>query len=175
METSSSDVTISPDDGKGGLQSKTSDKYVPFHRPSLGVEEEREVVDTLRSGWLTTGSKTKQFEQQFAEYVGSKHAIAVNSCTAALHLSLVAHDIGPGDEVITSPITFASTVNVIEHVGATPVFADVQPDTLNIDPLQLAQAVSPKTRAIIPIHFAGHPCDLDGTCFAGALRARGRG
>ena len=134
--------------------------HVPFHRPALGLEEEREVIDTLRSGWLTTGPKTKRFEQQFAEYLGARHAVAVNSCTAALHLSLIANDVRPGDEVITSPITFASTANVIEHVGATPVFVDVQPDTLNIDPVQLAQAVSPRTRAIIVVHFAGHPCDM---------------
>ena len=133
---------------------------VPFHRPTIGLEEEREVIDTLRSGWLTTGPKTKRFEQQFAEYLGARHAVAVNSCTAALHLSLIANDVRPGDEVITSPITFASTANVIEHVGATPVFVDVQPDTLNIDPVQLAQAVSPRTRAIIVVHFAGHPCDM---------------
>jgi len=134
---------------------------IPFHCPCLGPEEEREVIDTLRSGWLTTGPKTKRFERDFAAYVGAKHAIGLNSCTAALHLSLLTHDVGPGDEVITSPITFASTANVIEHLGATPVFVDVQPDTLNLDPDQLKQAVTPRTRAIIPVHFAGHPCDLD--------------
>lgn len=135
--------------------------HVPFHRPALDLEEEREVIDTLRSGWLTTGPKTRRFEQQFAEYLGARHAVAVNSCTAALHLSLIVNDVRPGDEVITSPITFASTANVIEHVGATPVFVDVLPDTLNIDPIQLAQAVTPRTRAIIVVHFAGHPCDMN--------------
>ncbi len=134
---------------------------VPFHRPSLGIDEEREVLDTLRSGWLTTGPKTKRFEKEFAKYVGAKHAIGLNSCTAALHLALLVRDVGPGDEVITSPITFASTANVIEHVGARPVFVDVLPDTLNMDPAGVASAVTPKTRAIIAVHFAGHPCDLD--------------
>ena len=134
---------------------------VPFHRPSLGIEEEREIIDTLRSGWLTTGPKTKQFEYNFAAYIGAKHAVAVNSCTAALHLSLLAYDIGTGDEVITSPMTFAATANVIEHVGARPVFVDIEPETLNIDPDKLGGALSKRTRAIIPVHFAGHPCDLD--------------
>ena len=134
--------------------------FVPFHKPSLGEQEERAIVRTLRSGWLTTGPATGQFEEAFAEYAGAKHAIALNSCTAALHLSLLAHNIGPGDEVITTPMTFASTVNVIEHVGAKPVFVDVLPETLNIDPRKLRAAASPRTRAIIAVHFAGHPCDL---------------
>ena len=136
-------------------------RYVPFHRSSIGVEEEREVLDTLRSGWLTTGPKTKRFEQAFAEYVGAKHAVALNSCTAALHLSLLAHGVGPGDEVVTSPITFAATVNVIEHCGARPVFVDVLPDTLNMAPERLDSAITAKTRAIVAVHFAGHPCDLE--------------
>ncbi len=134
---------------------------VPFHRPVLGQEEEREVLDTLRSGWLTTGPKTKRFESDFAEYVGARHAIALNSCTAALHLALLVHDVGPGDEVITTPMTFASTANVIEHVGARPVFVDVLPGNLNMDPAKLGVAMTPRTRAVIPVHFAGHPCDLD--------------
>lgn len=134
---------------------------IPFHRPSLGIEEEREIIDTLRSGWLTTGPKTKQFERNFADYTGAKHAVAVNSCTAALHLSLLAHDIGAGDEVVTSPMTFAATVNVIEHVGARPVFVDIEPETLNMNTDMLDDAISKRTRAIIPVHFAGHPCDLD--------------
>jgi len=138
-----------------------SARRVPFHRTSLGPEEEHEILDTLRSGWLTTGPKTRRFEQMFAEYTGAKHAIGVNSCTAALHLSLVAHGVGPGDEVITSPITFAATANVVEHVGAKPVFVDVLPDTLNMDPSRLAPAMTPRTKAIIAVHFAGHPCDLD--------------
>ncbi len=135
--------------------------FIPFHRPSFGPEEERALVDTLRSGWVTTGPRTKSFETRFAEYAGAKHAIALNSCTAGLHLCLMAHNIGPGEEVITSPLTFAATANVIEQVGARPVFIDVEPDTLNMDPNRLAAAVTPRTRAIIPVHFAGHPCDLD--------------
>ncbi len=137
------------------------DKYLPFHRPLLGEEEEKEVIDALRSGWITTGPKTRQFERQFAEYVGAPHAVATNSCTAALHLALIAGGVRPGDEVITSPITFASTANVIIHAGATPVFVDVEPDTLNMDASKLASAVSGKTRAIIPVHFAGNPCDME--------------
>ncbi len=131
-------------------------RRVPFHRPWMGPEEERAVVEALRSGWVTAGPKTRQFEEQFAIYVGARHAIALNSCTAGLHLSLIAHDVGTGDEVITSPITFAATANVIEHVGAKPVFVDVEPDTLNIDPRKLARAVTPRTRAVIPVHFGGH-------------------
>ena len=127
----------------------------------MGPEEERAVVEVLRSGWVTTGPKTRQFEEQFAIYVGAHHAIALNSCTAGLHLSLIAHHVGMGDEVITSPMTFAATANVIEHVGAKPVFVDVEPDALNIDPHKLARAVTPRTRAVIPVHFGGHPCDLD--------------
>lgn len=137
-----------------------SNAAIPFHEPSIGPEEEREVLDTLRSGWLTTGPKTKRFERLFARYVGAEHAVALNSCTAALHLALYVHGIGPGDEVITTPITFAATVNVIEHVGARPVFVDVQQDTLNLDPLLVERAITPRTRAVIPVHFAGHPCDL---------------
>lgn len=137
------------------------EQRVPFHRPWIGQEEEREVLDSLRSGWLTTGPKTRAFERAFAEYTHAKHAVAVNSCTAALHLSLLASGIGTDDEVITTPTTFAATANVIEHVGARPVFVDVVPDTLNIDPDRIEDAISPHTKAIIPVHFAGHPCDLD--------------
>ncbi len=135
--------------------------YVPFHRPRLSEAEEKEILHTLRSGWLTTGAKTRRFEEDFAAYVGAKHAVALNSCTAALHLALVVHGVGPGDEVITTPMTFASTANVIEHVGARPVFVDVLPDTLNMDPVKLGEAMTTKTRAIMPVHFAGHPCDMD--------------
>lgn len=135
--------------------------FLPFHQPLLGEEEEREVIDTLRSGWITTGPKTKRFEAEFAEFTGADCAIAVNSCTAALHLALAALDIGPGDEVITTPITFAATVNVIEHQGATPVFVDVEPDTLNIDATKIEERITSRTKAIIPVHFAGHPCDMD--------------
>jgi dTDP-4-amino-4,6-dideoxygalactose transaminase len=138
-----------------------TDDFLMFHRPSLGEEEERAVVETLRSGWITTGPRTKEFERVFAEYRGVRHAVGLNSCTAALHLALVCLGVGPGDEVVTSPITFASSANVIVHAGARPVFADVQPDTLNLDPEALAAAITPRTRAVIAVHFAGHPCDMD--------------
>ena len=119
------------------------------------------MLEVLRSGWITTGPRTKQFEKTLAAYVGSTHAVGVNSCTAALELALEAAGVGAGDEVITSPITFASTANVIVHRGARPVFVDVEPSTLNLDASRLAAAITPKTRAIIPVDFAGHPADLD--------------
>ncbi|WP_339909742.1 DegT/DnrJ/EryC1/StrS family aminotransferase [Symmachiella dynata] len=134
---------------------------IPFFLPTIGEDEINEVVDTLRSGWLTTGKKAKQFEQEFADRVGAKHAIAVNSCTAALHLALEALGIGPGDEVIVPTLTFASTAEVVVHLGATPVLADCRPDTLNIDPASIAAKITPKTKAIIPVHYAGQPCDMD--------------
>jgi len=113
------------------------------------------------SGWLTTGPKTKAFERQLADYVGARHCVAVNSCTAALHLALEAVGVGAGDEVITSPITFASTANVIVHRGAKPVFVDVEPDTINIDASRLEAAITPNTKAVIPVHLFGQPCDMD--------------
>jgi len=139
----------------------SSPRYLPFVRPSIGEEEECEVLDTLRSGWLTTGPKVERFERSFGQYVGAPCAVAVSSCTAALHLSLVAAGIGPDDEVITSPLTWPATANVVIHQGATPVFVDVDRDTLNIDPDQIEQAVTPKTKAIIPVHIAGLPCEMD--------------
>lgn len=133
---------------------------VPYHRPTIGEEEIDEVVRTLRSGWLTTGPRTAQFEKEFKEYIGVANALAVNSCTAGLHLSLKALNIGPGAEVITTPLTFCATVNTILHAGATPVLADVLPDG-NIDPASIADRVTERTRAIIPVHLAGLPCDMD--------------
>ena len=123
--------------------------------------EVAEVAEALRSGWITTGPKCAAFEQAFADRLQSPSALAMSSCTAALHTALVILGIGPGDEVITSTMTFCSTVSVIEHVGATPVLVDVEPDTLNLDPRCVAEAVTPRTRAIIPVHYAGHPCDMD--------------
>jgi len=136
-------------------------EFLPFSPPLIGEEEIAEVVDTLRSNWITTGPKTKRFETDFAAAVRAPGALALNSCTAALHTALVTLGIGPGDEVITTPTTFVSSVNVIEHVGARPVLADVTADTLNIDPERVEAAISPRTRAIIPVHYAGHPVDLD--------------
>jgi dTDP-4-amino-4,6-dideoxygalactose transaminase len=119
------------------------------------------VLSVLRSGWLTTGPRTKELELRFAAFRGAAHAVGVNSCTAALHLCLLCLGVGPGSEVVTSPMTFASTANVIVHCGATPVFCDVQEDTLNMDPRSLEGAITARTRAIIAVHFAGHPCDMD--------------
>ncbi len=134
---------------------------IPFFVPTIGEDEINEVVDTLRSGWLTTGKKAKRFEEEFAERVGAKHAIAVNSCTAALHLALEALGVSPGDEVIVPTLTFASTAEVVAHLGATPVLADCRPDTLNVDPESIAAKITPKTKAIVPVHYAGQPCDMD--------------
>ena len=135
--------------------------FLPFAAPLIGDEEIQEVVDTLRSSWITTGPKAKRFEQEFAAYLGAPAALALNSCTAGLHTALVTLGIGPGAEVITTPMTFAASVNVIEHVGARPVLVDVEPDTLNLDPGLVAAAVTPRTRAILPVHYAGHPAALD--------------
>ena len=132
---------------------------VPYHRPSIGQEEIDEVVATLRSGWLTSGPRTAQFEQEFRDYVQAPNSLAVNSCTGALHLALAALGLGPGDEVITTPLTFCATVNVILHVGATPVLADVGPDG-NLDPVSVAARITPRTRAVLPVHLAGLPVDL---------------
>jgi dTDP-4-amino-4,6-dideoxygalactose transaminase len=132
-----------------------------FQPPAVGEEEIEAVAETIRSGWLTTGPKAVELEQRLAEYLEAKHVLAVSSGTAALHLSLVALGVGPGDEVITSPITWPATANVIVHCGATPVFADVRESDLNLDPDQVAQAVTERTKAIIPVHLAGQPCDLE--------------
>ena len=133
---------------------------IPFHRPSIGEEEISEVVNTLRSGWLTTGPQTARFEREFRDYVSAPHAVAVNSATAALHLALAALKIGPGAEVITSPMTFCATVQTILHVGATPVLADIGPDG-NIAPESIARRITTRTRAIIPVHLAGLPCQMN--------------
>jgi dTDP-4-amino-4,6-dideoxygalactose transaminase len=135
--------------------------FLPFSPPLIGEEEIAEVVDTLRSGWITTGPKTKRFEGEFVRAVQAPAALALNSGTAALHTALVCLGIGPGDEVVTSSLTFAATANVIEHVGARPVLVDVEPDTLNIDPAGVEAAITSRTKAIMPVHYAGHPADLD--------------
>jgi len=134
---------------------------IPFSRTLIGKEEEDEVLDTLRSTLIGTGVKTEQLEREFAAYQGTKHGIGTNSCTAALHLSLHALGIGPGDEVITTPMTFVSTASSIVYTGATPVFADIEPDTLCIDPACIEAAITERTRAIIPVHLYGQPCDMD--------------
>lgn len=139
----------------------TKPKFLPLGAPVIGEEEIAEVVATLRSGWIGTGPRVARFQQDFARYKGVPEAAAVGSCTAALHLSLLAAGIGPGDEVITTPMTFCATVNAILHAGATPVLADVDPETMNIDPAAVSAAVTPRTKAILPVHFAGRPCDMD--------------
>jgi dTDP-4-amino-4,6-dideoxygalactose transaminase len=137
-----------------------SNEFLQYNSPLIEDDEINEVIDTLRSGWLTMGPKTLAFEKSVAEYTGARQAISCNSCTAALHLSLLATGIGPGDEVITTPYTFTSTANVIVHAGAKPVFADIRKDTFNIDPEKICEAITPKTKAIIPVDFGGLPCDL---------------
>lgn len=134
--------------------------FLPFSPPSISEEEIAAVVETLRSEWITTGPKTKEFEQLFADYIGASAALALNSCTGGLHIALAALGIGPGDEVITTPITFACSANVIEHVGATPILADVEPETLTLDLQQVAQKITARTKAIMPVHFAGHPAEM---------------
>jgi perosamine synthetase len=135
--------------------------FLPFHAPSVGDEEIRSVVETLRSGWLTTGAKVSKFEEDFAKYVGSRCALAVNSCTAALHLALDAVGIKEGDEVIVPTMTFAATAEVVLYFRAKPVLVDCEPDTLNIDVEQIERNITRHTKAIIPVHFGGQPCDMD--------------
>ena len=133
--------------------------FIPFHVPSIGEDEIKEVEATLRSGWLTTGPRVARFEREFGHYVGAPHAVAVNSATAGLHLALAGLGIGPGDEVITTPLTFCATVQAILHVGAIPVLADVGPDG-NIDPEEIEGRITKHTRAIMPVHLAGLPCEM---------------
>ena len=135
--------------------------FLPFSPPCLGEEEIAAVVEVLRSDWITTGPRTRAFEEEFASAVGAPAALALNSCTAGLHVALIALGVGPGDEVVTTPMTFTASVNVIEHVGARPVLVDVEPDTLNLDPTRLETAITPRTKVILPVHYAGHPADLD--------------
>src|SRR5580658_3935588 len=134
--------------------------FLPFALPEIGEEEIQEVIATLKSGWLTTGPRVAEFEARFAEYVMAPHALAVNSGTAGLHLALAALGLQPGDEVITTPLTFCATVNVILQCGARPVFADIGSD-LNLDPAAVKAAITPATRAILPVHIGGLACDMD--------------
>lgn len=145
----------------GHMRAAHPARDVPFARPAIGDAEIDEVVAVLRSGWLTTGPRVRQFEERFAAYLGVPHAVAVNSCTAGLHLALLVGAVGAGDEVVTTPLTFCATANVIVHVGARPVFADVDPVTMNLDPAAAAAAVTPRTRALLPVHFAGRPADVE--------------
>ena len=137
------------------------DRYIPYALPLIGEAEIQAVTDVMRSDWLTTGAQTKRFEADFAHFVEAPHAVALNSCTAALHLALLAAGVGPGDEVITTPLTFCATVNTILHVGATPVLADIDPVTLCLDPHAAEAKITPRTKAIVPVHYAGHPAEMD--------------
>jgi dTDP-4-amino-4,6-dideoxygalactose transaminase len=137
----------------------TRSTFLPYALPTIGEEEIAEVVDSLRSGWVTTGPKAKRFEADFAEYIGAHHAIAVNSCTAGLHIALTALGIGPGDEVILPTLTFCSTANVVVHLGARPVLVDVGED-FNVTAQALEAAITPRTKALVPVHYGGQPCDL---------------
>jgi dTDP-4-amino-4,6-dideoxygalactose transaminase len=142
-------------------QTTRRETFLGFQPPAIGEEEIAAVAETLRSGWLTTGPAAAELERRFAEYLDVEHALAVTSGTAAMHLALAALGVGPGDEVVTTPITWPATANVVVHVGATPVFADVRAGDLNIDPERAASLVGPRTKAILPVHLAGQAADLD--------------
>jgi dTDP-4-amino-4,6-dideoxygalactose transaminase len=135
-----------------------------YGSPAIEKAEIEEVIAVMQSGWLGTGPRVARLEQDFAGYKGIEHAVALNSCTAALHLSILAAGIEQGDEVITTPLTFCATINAIIHAGATPVLADIDPETMNIAPEEIAAKITPKTKAILPVHFAGRSCDMDSLC-----------
>ncbi len=134
---------------------------IPFFKPTLGEAEVEAAVEVLRSGWLTTGKNCVEFEAEFAEYVGAKYAVAMNSATAALHLALAARGVGDGDEVIVPTMTFASTAEVVQYMGAKPILVDVLPESMLIDPAAVEAALTDKTKAIMPVHYAGYPADMD--------------
>jgi len=138
----------------------TRNAFLPYALPDIGEEEIDEVVETLRSGWITTGPKTAEFERLTAAYTGARHAVAVNSCTGALHIALAALGVQSGDEVITSPLTFCSTANVVVHLGGKPVLADVGED-FNIDPAEVERRITPRTKVLLPVHYGGQPCRMD--------------
>lgn len=140
---------------------RKKEDFLIYSSPKIEDAEINEIVEIMRSGWLGTGPKVALFENEFKNYKGAQYAIALNSCTAALHLSLIAAGIKQGDEVITTPMTFCSTVNAIIHAGGTPVLADIDPITLNIDPFEISKKITSKTKAILPVHFAGRPCDME--------------
>lgn len=146
------------------IPARSRERFLVFGAPAIEEGEIREVVACLKAGWLGTGPRVAQFEEDFRCYKRADYAVAVNSCTAALHLSLLAAGVGPGDEVITTALTFCATVNAIIHTGATPIVVDVDPATMNLDPERLAAAITPRTKAIVPVHFAGRPCDMTALC-----------
>ena len=144
----------------------TAPRSIPFHRPAIGENEIRAVVDTLRSGWITTGPRAKEFEERFAAYVGAPHAVAVNSGTAAIHLGLLAAGLGPGDAILTSPLTFPATTEAAIYCGAEPLFADVDPVTLNLDPAKAREVLDrdrqrKRIRVLVPVHYGGQPCAME--------------
>ena len=140
---------------------KNNKKFIVFGKPSFNKEELKAVKKVLDSGWVGMGPRCEEFEKLFAEYVGAKYAVSVSSCTAALHLALLAANVGPGDEVITTTLTFVATTNAIEYAGAKPVLVDIDPRTLNIDPNLIEAAITKRTKAIIPVHYGGLPCEMD--------------
>src|SRR5262245_18212478 len=140
---------------------RPKERFLVFGQPDIRDDEIREVVLSMTSGWLGTGPKVARFEREFGAYVGAPHPVALGSCTAALHLSLLAAGLGRGDEVITTALTFCATANAILHAGATPVLADVDPVTMNLDPDDVARKITPRTKALLPVHFAGRACDMD--------------
>jgi dTDP-4-amino-4,6-dideoxygalactose transaminase len=141
--------------------SLTATEFLPFHRASIGSEEIDAVVDVLRSGWLTTGPRVREFEDAFARYTGARHAVALNSCTAALHLALAAIGLSEGDEVILPAMTFAATGEVVFYFNARPVLVDCAPGSHHLDPIEVEKAITNRTKAILPVHYAGAPCDID--------------
>ena len=143
------------------VQAPQNTEYLAFHRPAIEEEDLAAVRSVLKSGWLTHGPLCREFEFAFAAHVGATRAVALSSCTAALHLALVAQGVGPGDEVITTPLTFCSSAHVIEHAGGTPVFADIDSVTLQIDTAQIERALGPRTKAIIAVNYGGHPCHIE--------------
>ena len=146
---------------KEELKNNSNEMQVPFHRAAVGEDEVQAVSEVMRSGWLTMGPKTFEFETEFAKYVGSQHAIAVSTGTAALHLSLEAAGVQAGDEVLLPTTTFTATAEAVTYVGARPVLVDIDPITMNIDPEDAVHRITPKTKAVIPVHLAGQPCDMD--------------
>src|SRR2546429_9417022 len=140
-------------------------EFLPFSPPLIGQEEIDEVAESLRSGWITTGPKAARFEDEFRRFVGAEGSLALNSGTAALHLGLIALGVGANESVVSSPMTFASCIHVIEHTGARPLLVDVDPQTLNIDPRAVEKALSggmaKQVKAMIPVHLYGQPCDMD--------------
>ena len=139
---------------------RNKEDFLVFASPFIGEQELDEVLKTLRSGWLGSGPKVSEFESAFKKYKNADHAVALNSCTAALHLSMLVAGISPGDEVITTPLTFCATVNAILHAGGVPVLADIDYRTMNIDPVEIRKKISKRTKALVPVHFAGLPCDM---------------